>query len=63
MLPPAHPSCKFLHDIAYGRWCRLSHIHAIYRSNCDQRLATAYCKEAGSSAITSQPAERAFRRL
>ncbi|MBR2625479.1 MAG: hypothetical protein IKD23_03665 [Lentisphaeria bacterium] len=25
----------FLHDIAYGRWCRLSHIHAIYRSNCD----------------------------
>ena len=22
VLPLAHSSCKFLHDIAYGRWCR-----------------------------------------
>ncbi|MBR2625995.1 MAG: hypothetical protein IKD23_06330, partial [Lentisphaeria bacterium] len=35
VLPLAHSSCKNLHDIADGRWCRLSHIHAIYRSNCD----------------------------
>ena len=33
-----------------------------FSRNAEKRLATAYCKEAGSSAITPQPAERAFRR-